>query len=237
MNNNYHTQLNKQNNILNEVAANNQLLQNTLPPLNPQGGYSGVTFNKNLPPGYQTNQVPYLQQGHVVTQPASGAATQSQDELELSDSNLDLNQASDRNMVDGSGYVAEQKTSQNVVGRKTSAKQTLFRDGNLALKVEPHSSAFSGKYLPRGKDPVHISSIKNMSNKDGSTFEYVVVPIILIVGFIILVHPRMSKFLERYLPKMDSMKGCLVRGAILAIIYIVARFFLDSTGKNKITKN
>ncbi|MEM0354062.1 MAG: hypothetical protein QXW79_00635 [Thermoplasmata archaeon] len=233
MNNNYHTQLNKQNNILNEVAANNQLLQNTLSSLNSQGGYHGVTINKNLPSGYQMNQqtpyqIPYFQRGHVATQTTT-SQNQDQDELELSETNIEHNRTSDQNMVDDSRYTGEQKTSQNVVGRKVSTNETMNQDDKMVTKIEQRNPIFSGRYFPEGT--VQFKPNKSMSKKEGSTSEYVTMSIVLVVTFIVLVHPRTSKILERYLPKIDSMKGCLIRGVILVTIYIVARFFLDSTGK------
>jgi len=49
MNNNYHTQIDKQSNMLNEIAANNQLLQNNKNQalLQQMQAFSGTPINKN----------------------------------------------------------------------------------------------------------------------------------------------------------------------------------------------
>jgi len=61
------------------------------------------------------------------------------------------------------------------------------------------------------------------SKSKNTITEYVVIPVLLMIVFIILVHPKTSGMLEKYIPKMTSMKGYLVRAFILAIMYIIIR--------------
>ncbi len=49
MNNNYHTQMDKQNNMLNEIAANNHLLQQQMQ------NFQGTPINKNMVSNQQMN--------------------------------------------------------------------------------------------------------------------------------------------------------------------------------------
>lgn len=93
---------------------------------------------------------------------------------------------------------------------------------NLPVKQPPPTMP---KRIPRPRPPPPATA-----SKSTTTTEYVIMPIILLIAFIALVHPTTSNFLEKYVPAMNSMKGYFVRGIILVIIYIVARFF---TGAKK----
>jgi len=66
---------------------------------------------------------------------------------------------------------------------------------------------------------------------ENNMVSYIIIPLLLVVIFVILVHPKTSKILEKYLPKMDSMKGYAVRGLILAIAYVIVKFVTSSMGK------
>ncbi|RZJ54207.1 MAG: hypothetical protein EOO44_05825 [Flavobacterium sp.] len=48
-------------------------------------------------------------------------------------------------------------------------------------------------------------------------YEYIVLPLTLVIIFAILTHPKSSLLLERYLPKMDSLKGVLIRGLLMYV--------------------
>lgn len=94
---------------------------------------------------------------------------------------------------------------------------------NLPVKQPPPPMP---KRAPRPRPP----PAPVLAPKSTTTTDYVIMPIILLIAFIALVHPTTSSFLEKYLPAMNSMKGYFVRGMILVIIYIIARFF---TGPKK----
>ncbi len=61
---------------------------------------------------------------------------------------------------------------------------------------------------------------------------YVVIPIILAIIFIILVNPKISKYFDKYLPAMSTMKGYGARAAILAVSYIIIELLLALVIKN-----
>ncbi len=67
--------------------------------------------------------------------------------------------------------------------------------------------------------------------KPNNIVTYGVIPIVLIITFIILVHPKTSSILGKYLPPMTSMKGYLIRGVILAVVYVVLRLVTQNSIK------
>lgn len=83
---------------------------------------------------------------------------------------------------------------------------------------------------PMMQGPVNKNQIANKASGELMT-NYIVIPVLLVIFFIILVHPKTSKFLQKYVPPMKDMKGFLIRGMILAIAYIVVKLVADSTKK------
>ena len=56
---------------------------------------------------------------------------------------------------------------------------------------------------------------------------YVIIPIIIILVFVSMVHPKTSKIINKYLPPMEKISGMFARGLILAIVYVVARLLTE----------
>ena len=56
------------------------------------------------------------------------------------------------------------------------------------------------------------------------TTEYIIIPIILMIIFLILVHPTTSVYLEKYIPPMINLKGYAIRILIFGILYMAIRF-------------
>lgn len=58
----------------------------------------------------------------------------------------------------------------------------------------------------------------------GLTFTDLVMPFILLILFVLLVHPKTSSYLERFVPPMTDTKGYAIRGAILGAVYAFLKF-------------
>jgi hypothetical protein len=62
--------------------------------------------------------------------------------------------------------------------------------------------------------------------------EYAVITIVLMITFILLVHPTTSSYLEKYLPPVTNLKGCGIRAAILGVVYIITKVIMTYTKKS-----
>ena len=244
MNNNYHTQLDKQNNMLNEIAANNQLLQNdkNTMAMNPallqqMQNFPGTPINKNsqqitpqtmqqLTPQQQMlyaqqlalqNQIYQQQLNPNMNQYANQTyAKQPQpqdDEIELSEPKPDPKQK----INEIAQQVATSKQQQGQPYDTADQQVQVLADPKV---LRPHRRPH-----PPIPNPTKITPAK--SNK---TIEYIIIPLLLVCVFVALVHPKTSGLLEKYLPKMENIKGYLVRGLILAIVYIVIKLVTSSIG-------
>uniref|UniRef100_A0A6G6ACP3 Uncharacterized protein n=1 Tax=Borely moumouvirus TaxID=2712067 RepID=A0A6G6ACP3_9VIRU len=70
----------------------------------------------------------------------------------------------------------------------------------------------------------------NVPAKKNNIVEYVVIPIILVIIFVFIVHPKTSKIVNKYLPSPKSFMGLLSRGVVLALGYIIIRFLFNIAG-------
>ena len=61
---------------------------------------------------------------------------------------------------------------------------------------------------------------KNKPNVKKLVINFVVIPVILIITFIVLAHPRIN-ILNKYVSDIGSTKGIFLRAIILAVVYIV----------------
>jgi len=64
--------------------------------------------------------------------------------------------------------------------------------------------------------------------------DYLIIPVVLLIMFLILVHSVTNQYLDKYLPPMKDMKGYFARGIILVVIYIIVRFIINVVNKNKL---
>jgi len=169
MNNNYHMLANK-NNLLNEIAANNQLLQNN-------NSIKGTP----IPRSYPTLQ------------------SKSSDENSLND--LDL---------------SEKKSEQKPVEKPKQIEKPVEK--------------------PKKKTsvcPLQPPKIVKVPEKPNYTMEYLVVPIILAILFFVLVYPKTSKLLEKYLPALNNTKGIIIRSILFAVLYVIIKFIVSFFGNKK----
>lgn len=163
MNNNYHTQLGKPKNILNDVAINNKIATNA-----------------------QDDKMQYIM------------------EDQMSDKDIEL--------------------SENSIEKNTKKPEEPIK------QIQPRPQ----KVLPRKQimEPFKNRAIvaEKKSTKKNTIYEFIIIPIVLLVLFIFLAHPASSKLLK-FLPNLNSKKGYIFRGVILAVVYIVLQYI------NKLKKN
>lgn len=159
--NNYHTQLDKRGDMLNEIAVNNHLVNSQMQ------NFQGTPVNSN----------------HA-------------DEIELSDHMIEPPKKE---------IVLEPSKKSQEINKQI---EDLKRNNPTTIKKQPV------KYAPKKK-------------KSNSTVNYFIIPILLLIAFVVLVHPRSSKLFGKYLPPLDKLSGMFVRGLILAILYVVV-FFVTS---------
>ena len=163
MNNNYHTQLGKPKNILNDIAINNKIATNA-----------------------QDANMQYIMEDQM-----------SDKDIELSENSIEKNTKKPEEPIK-----QIQPRPQKVLPRK----QTMEPFKNRAIVAEKKST------------------------KKNTIYEFIIIPIVLLVLFIFLAHPASSKLLK-FLPNLNSKKGYILRGVILAVVYIVLQYI------NKLKKN
>lgn len=231
MNNNYHTQMNKQN-LLNEIAANKHLLQQptqNFQETNIRNDDSNVSFgskvtshqnilpNQMLPNQYYPNQAfpnPILQYQNPIQM------VKNDEEIELSDNGKDKNKQSREipEILDLNEHSVNQ-TNRNI---------NIAKPDNDKKKRKKKRETI--KYI---QNSIPSTSINSMVQRRNKMIDYIVIPILLIPMFILLTHPFANKYFGKYLPEMKNFKGYIVRGVILAILYIMIRFISDLSTKKK----
>lgn len=242
MNNNYHTQLDKQPNMLNEIAANNHLLQQQMQnfpgtPINKSISNNLPLMNQQLPVQPQMNQtfdpqqMQQLMHQYVSQNQPQNNSTQinngnpvnnEEEELELSETKQEskktvekkiLSDSKTSNLKSQRDIRPEPENTQSQINKQIQKlSQTKDTSGDLMI---PHSNKTQS--LPKTYIACPPVSHEN------KTFNYVIMPLLLIIFFVILVHPKTSSLLEKYVPKMNDLKGIFVRGIILAIAYLVIK--------------
>lgn len=269
MNNNYHTQMDKPNNILNEIAANNQLLHNDLSRENPQ-----IATNRNHDAMIQQLQLQNLQnfpgtpinKGNQLVQMQNPQMTQQMQQQILAQQQQQ-NQIYQQPQIPGLGQYPnpqypskviqaplqqlndndEIELSEPRVEIKQRAPQEIKNESKIQqvqqqqFQPQNQQADITQQPLKKMRRPPHFMPPHLLPpppppvKKSSSTMEYIIIPILLMITFIVLVHPKTSGMLEKYLPKMTSMKGYLIRGLLLAVIYVVIKFITGavSGGKNK----
>lgn len=288
MNNNYHTQIDKQKNILNEIAANNQLLQQaqqmsnfqgtpikngTMPPMPqmsqmnqmtpqqmmylqqmqasqqiPQQGLidpNGQNFNfPNMPKSqinqsYPLNMCPVIdpsmnpQENYQnVNRPQMGEM----DEIELSEPKVESKTR--QTVTPTPSMLTQTNGSYNIQSMQPNMEQNM--QPNIQTNMQPKN------ILPKSNNSNNSNNLKNTmpnlksistnSNVDktkssNKMTDYFIFPLLLLIIFILLVHPYTSKYLDKYLPPMKNIKGYAIRGLILAIAYIVIKLLVSTFSK------
>lgn len=281
MNNNYHTQMDKQTNMLNEIAANNQLLQNdksqaliqqmqnfqgtpvnktqptqkNLPQMNPQTAQMAqmnpqmAQMAQQMNPQLMQQMNPQLMQQMnpqlmqqmareqverqvLAQQPyATHLMNQQQQEKQIDNDEIELSEAKPDPKQKLNEIAQQVNKQQAEVEQSKQAKpmrQPLQPQQIQQMQQMPRR--YSPAMYPMGTRPPPVAV---PTKKNNTVVQYVVIPILLVIIFVALVHPKTSAILEKYIPKMTNMKGYLVRGAILAILYIVIITITNMIGGKK----
>lgn len=153
MNNNYHTQLDKQSSILNDIAANNQLLQQQIP------NYAGTPISSNIPPNLQLDPLLIQQQYYTQTQKPAEVEYPSSfnDEIDFSDEKPSPNKSIKQKNVqstDNSNKIVAYPPKNILKQSKQSNSLSIFITPILliilfTLMVNPTTSKVLEKYLPK----------------------------------------------------------------------------------------
>lgn len=245
MNNNYYTQMDKQNNILNEVASNNNLLQHQMQ------NFQGTPINKNQPqipqyiPQQIPQQIPYnnqsmTQQNQFYQQQLNNIPYQSKnnnnanDEIELTEPNIETKQPTPN--ID----IAQIKTNQHINKQlqqitqqhNTNVIENMTQQNSVPKKNDNINTHMPMQKISKRMRRPHPAKYIDVPKKDNNITEFIVVPVLLFIVFVALVHPKTSVFLDKYLPNMSNTKGIFIRGFILAIIYIIIKFATNTVTKN-----
>ena len=251
MNNNYHTQVDKQN-MLNEVATNYQLIPQQVhnfpgTPINKNNTFKNSTFKNGT---FSHNQIPY--------QTIPSQYQQTNDELELSelpDANPQIMNPPIINQLDKPKLSeTNQKSTLPIndnVQKINNQIQKVFDDNNRA-DVNGNYQQNKNPTKPNLLLPSQLQSLPSQSQslqslqslppntvtiqcppkKSNIVVEYIVIPAMLVGIFVLLTHPKTSAYLRKYVPPMKNMKGFIIRGLILAIAYIIIRMIANTVTKN-----
>lgn len=266
MNNNYHTQIDKQN-ILMDVASSNNLLQqqvqnyqgtpikkttNLNPQLNQQQSIYQQQMNQQqmnqqlntqvnqqqiIPPlNQQINQQQFNQQQpiyqHQLNQQNAPIYQQSnqnnsyinvpkneEDEIDLSEPKPEIKSSIMQTNVDKNQQINRQiqQFVQNTKNNKNNKEDITSRNQNTIPR--------SNHVQPQIR---YVTVYKSCSN---TMAKYIIIPISLIIVFALLIHPKTSKLFNKYLPNINKISGILLRGVILAIVYIIITLITSKSPK------
>lgn len=205
MNDNYHTQL-AGHNILNEVAANNHLLQ-TFQPKQQQ---------------FQPAPQPYispLPQAPQYTPPQQFA---SQKPLPISEPELNL--ASELQLSDKPPQPSAEKATQ-LQQINQQVAELIKNPEKPPAKAAPIEKAPVTAIAPKPKPtpPAKRQSPQVVVVKQPSpAWKYAIIPLLIIIAYMLVSMPKTAGFFDKVLPSVGTLKGYAARGAIIAIVYLAA---------------
>ena len=223
MNNNYHTQLNSQNSMINDVAANrqnnafnkqnstlNEIAANRH--LTQMPVYHGTPINNfNIPQNLvPQNHVPqnHVSQNHVPQNhvPQNHVPQNSIDELELSDKHVEQVKS-----VPAAAPTPKDinKEVQRIIQTNKSKKENESKSKSKSKSSANHQLI----------QPTRVPEKK----KSKFAMNYIVIPIILLITFFLLLYPKTSGMIDKF-ASIDTNKGIFVRGIILVVVYLVITF-------------
>jgi hypothetical protein len=222
MSNNYHTQLNQQSGILNEIASTLQFDQR------PGIGNSVPRFDNNV----------------EKQRPQFDNAEKRQQQHDISKSWNNYGHVQGTPIVNNNN---NERVERDIKSRESKDLDQTKQDEIQLSDIEQHNTRpvvfspqekqvhNSPKIIKEKFVPVVEKTSKVPISTPASTpikkyaIEYALIPLSLVGIFILLVHPTSATYLEKYLPKMADLKGCAIRGAILAIVYIVIKIIISQT--------
>lgn len=254
MSNNYHTQLDKQHkmNETTTMDANNQMLQYQMHNFQGTPINKGTPMMHSMPSMHPMPPMPPMHGMYPpnsyfnpqFSQPSSKTVTPtSPSELELTEEKIEtppsipaiekkkINDKVQKIINTQLDQPEIKSTAKNVSGKQIPMQPHPYMQQPMNVQYPMHPSY--PMQPPQFMPPQQFMDQQNNQNpippgnKNSKLINYLVIPILLIIMFIILVHPTSSGFLNRYLPAMIDMKGYAVRGAILAILYVIVTFFAN----------
>lgn len=216
-NNNYHTQLDKKN-ILHTIALNDQLIQNSK---NDNTNYlQNVQYQNDQQYPNQNNQQ-YQNDSHKID------TRQFYDNKAAKPESINLDNDGENNLKSGVNKNGEIELSEDLIkNEEVTAPQCKKVDGVVMCN------------LPKQQQ---INKIPLDDNKENNykhlMYEFAILPFIIVIVFTILTYSKSSLMLEKYLPKMDSLRGVVIRGMLLAVLIVTAKLILKTiTTLQKIEK-
>lgn len=217
--NNYHTQVNGQN-VLNQVANEHKLLQQMQ--TQPQMGTPIQQIQ------YTPQQLAQMQQ--LYQQQQAQAQLQSQNQASLQIDELELSERDITPLEEEKSEKVTTKTQAVPVSEKKEINNGLNKIKSTSKKqVQKETPKEDTKEAKKSSSKTVGSGTKTVitekeSDKKSKIVEYAVIPILLLVIFIVLLHPKTSGLLSKYLPPITTNKGILYRAGILAVSYILITF-------------
>jgi hypothetical protein len=218
MNNNYHTQINGANhngvnpNLLNEIAANNHLLQQS----STGQAFQGTPINhpdqnqtqyQRPTPHYPNNTLPQSEQEGY---PGKGGYQESSVRSQLHP------YAPNNPPVSESGIDIELTEQDN----QPVIEKSVIKNDKVDTRVEKMQIVEAPtKSIQPASQPTYITI-----EKKNNITDYLLNFIVLAILFIVLVHPKTSIYFEKYLPPLTSIKGVAIRGVILATVFTIISF-------------
>jgi hypothetical protein len=157
-----------------------------------------------------------------------------EEEIELSESNgtrgqnIVDNKSDPRMFYPKNGDPNEMQPTINHPGPcppEESSKKSILKHPKSNQHPNQHPNQH---YLPSSNsDPAKniTKNIKALTNeRNENTVNYILIPILLLIMFIILVSPKLSVFLSKYIGSVSDTKGYLIRAGILSIAYVIFKY-------------
>ncbi|AGC02023.1 hypothetical protein H012_gp436 [Acanthamoeba polyphaga moumouvirus] len=256
MNNYQGTPINKNNTDQNQYTHQQQPINNYMQQTNNQfpqqniNQFTGPQTNNQYLHQYSQNQP--LQNQPLQNQSTTINKTSYNDngEIELSDTKSPVNEIPNElqnkqqiNPVKQEQIIPHSNTQSNSFINPQQQNQinnnikNLLKD-NTNIKTKPikKDRAINNFIPPNQINPIthHMGQPKiqyvNVPAKKNNFVEYIVIPIILIIIFVFIVHPKTSKIVNKYLPTPKSFLGLVSRGVVLALGYIIIRLLFNIMG-------
>lgn len=207
MNNNYHTQIPS-------LAPQGFAPQGSAPQFPPKNNYSNATPPIPMNMNYPSRPIQRPSDGEIELSDAepSGRPSQPSQPSQLVQPSQPV-QSNQSNLPAGAPPVCIPKPpDMPETGATHSPSQT-----------HPNSKSQLVQKATRRERPKPLVSYS-------FSMEYLIIPIYLVMVFMFLVHPKTSSLFIKYVPPMKHMKGFIVRGVMLALLYLVFRGLLKLLG-------
>lgn len=215
--NNYHTQLSDRHNILNQIANENNIINKMA----------------NYLPTPISNPNPEIQ-------------------IDISDSinsDVDVGKINNnlRHLLNSKQPPVQTSTNPEQVVSKTTVVEINHDDRSVPLKANLADTTNPPANVPvvtntSNRQPTPIPDVATAPQRRRTTaptqrrnplppappknniiLKYIVFPLVLMIVFILLVHPKTSSLLDKYIPPITKTTGILIRAVILGLVCIGGR--------------